>query len=168
MLAPEKEQYQESFYSIRFLELLTENIKRKHQTLSYILRTQYKDSDVVYKALLEGKSCLDSFTLEYYEQVTNFIIDPVLQYHDFTSPTIRLLTFLSLLNQMRCDYLGRQYKEEERVYMRRISREIDIEFIDELVNGCKSACNPIEYERCVEEIQVWREQKARHFNRRSR
>ena len=158
---------EQSFYTIRFVELITENIKRQHPTLSYILRRQYKDADEVYTALLNGVDIELAFTPEYYLDVTKYLIDPTLQRYDFVSPSIRFLVFYGLFLLLCESYLGKSYRNCYTEYMKRV-RDIDILYIEQLLTRCRSTCIVLQSPFFDQEIAIWKTLKSKHFTTKFR
>lgn len=154
---------EQSFYTIRFVELLTENIKRQHPTITYILRRQYRDADQVYNHLLDGGLVTNSFTLDYYQDVSSFLITPVLQRYRFSSPLIQFLVFYGLLLTMCETYIGKGYQETYRCHMSKI-RSIDTDYIHDLWEQCKHTCTALQAPVIRQEIEIWKRLRAKHFS----
>lgn len=147
---------EQSFYTIRFVELLSENIKRQHSTLTYILKRQYRDADKMYNFLLNGGEVELSFTSAYYTDVTSFLIDPILQRYDFQSKLVQFLVFFGLILMMCESYFGKSYRDKYREYMNKI-RDIDIDYIECLLDKC----NLLQSHQ--QELQIWKGLKKVHF-----
>lgn len=152
--------FTESFYLSRFIDMLSENIRKSHTTLPYILRTQYRNSNTVFDILA---NCTDTNTAiyainkeqkiaEYFQDVHNYIIMPVLKRHGVYSFNIVYLLFINLVFHMAADYISKDYKKlvfslQDEIY----KNNYDIVWIND---AFKTFMN--------EELQVWKTLKQQH------
>lgn len=166
--------FKDTFYLLRFTEVLIENIKRSHTTLSYIMRSQYRDADTVYKTLLDQNSTMRSMssicrgtTSNYYNDVFKYLISPQLKKYGMYSPTVSYMIYLSLVNKMYTDYVSKAWQETDKEHIHRIIR-IDIDYIESLVTIGQNNIPEALLKLMQEEISSWRQQYARHFKKRTR
>lgn len=165
--------YKDTFYLLRFTEILLENIRRSHTTLGYILRSQYRDADKVYRSLLDEetasgdiKQIVKHMTQEYYHDVFRYLISPQLKKYGMYSPTISYMIFISLVNTMYMEYMSKSWYNVDKEHIRRVTR-IDLEYIQELVQANRNVFSDELYDQMSQEMQEWQVLKQRHFRRKN-
>lgn len=165
--------YKDAFYLLRFLEIISDNIKKTHRTLSFILRNQYRNTSSIfntiteslkinlpikekYKILLDRISNLKDFD-QYYRDVLRFIILPVLKKYNIYSPNLVYMIFMDLLFFMIGSYHGYEIQDENRNFIRNyVSLQSENE-IQEIV-----WLKPVIKTMMKDELQLWKNLKQIH------
>lgn len=159
--------FKDSFYLVRFAEILTECLKKTHHTLPYILRNQYRNAGTIYaatatcpaQAVVSSLSSMPEFE-HYYRDVVKYIIAPLLKRHGLYSPNIVYMIMMDLYMYMLSDYNGYHLRDIARVFLQSYVTDQTPENIDAIMwLPCTTR------QMMKEELAVWKSFKDIHKKR---
>lgn len=154
--------FKDSFYVLRFVEILTECIKKTHPTLPYILRNQYRNANCLFLSAKEAKnavahlSSLEHF-VPFYRDVLKHIMSPLLKRHGLYSPNVLYMMVIDLYMFMLSDYLGYEMRDRAREFIKGYAANQTPEDID----GIVWICGPMK-QMMKDELYVWQSMKMAH------
>lgn len=130
--------FSETLHGIKFTPFVLDSIIKTHKTIGYILRQQYKGSDLVYNQILKiphnialksrndqtnfafaiwdriVACCTDNeqsaeALCSFYENVKAFLIMPAMEKFNYYSPSMVWVLFYGLLMHVGCQYASDLY-----------------------------------------------------------
>jgi len=162
--AMQRVMFKDSFYVLRFVEILTECIKKTHPTLPYILRNQYDNAVEVFVSLkgLDIDAIIDAIKSNplfenFYRDTLKYIISPLLKRHGLYSPNIVFMMMIDLYMYMLSDYIGYEARDVAREFIRTYVINQTHDTIHEVV----WLCDPIK-QMMKDELTTWKAMKHVH------
>lgn len=170
--------FRDAFYSFKFWNIMADVIKKTHQTLGYILRSQYRHSNEVYAKLYayfqdnkdSSVESVTSFILslpkecmeEYFSDVYNFLLFPIVNKYGIYSPSLILLLFLDMINVLIESYILKGWKHKASAYMNTYMKHM---ITEHEIHQCPWM-NQFKKSQIIDEIEVFKRLQANHFNNR--
>lgn len=169
--------FKDAYFGFKFWSLLTDNIKRTHTTLAYILRKQYRNVDAVYEHLRDyiNKESTPSIQglqkhvalgdpnvySNYYEDVNKYIILPVMKRFSLYSPFMSFVIFMDILCVMVDSYIEKGWSAKSKDFMSQLTSLLNVDWMVDTETSIYWLTQA-ELEMMADEISVFKQLRQRH------
>lgn len=125
--------YRDTFYATKFWPIISDNIKKTHQTLAYILRNQYRSASEIYsflKTLFDINPSIDMTTFvqtilafpnisiqAHFQDVYTFLIMPLFKKYSIFSPSLVITLYIDLLGVVVENYVKKNWRQKSNEWM---------------------------------------------------
>lgn len=150
--------FKDSFFTFRFVRLFVDLIKKTHNTLASILKSQYRNADYVYhtifilnadKDVFEAlKLCERDKLVQFTNDIETNLIEPILQRHGIYSPNL-----ISIITYMLICFTGEVYSPN---YIQKEKYRMQLKMIENLESFIKFQSIFITDDQLIlDELHVW-------------